>query len=85
MGRRSRMPARQPTPSGRAGNLLAEGLYDGIPFTYSSGSPFRPPTYLRRRLRDALSALRFARLARGNHGQPPASIILFAGRRRGSR
>lgn len=62
-----------------AKNRLADGRYDGIPFAYSSGSPFRPPTYVRRRLRDALSALRFARLARGSHGQRPASIILFGG------
>ena len=54
-------------------------MYQGIPFIYSSGSPYRPATFLRRRLRDTLSALRFARLVRGTLGQPPASIILFGG------
>jgi glycosyltransferase involved in cell wall biosynthesis len=61
-----------------AKNREADGLYRGIPFTYSSGSPYRPATFTRRRLRDVRSALRFARLVRGTHGQPPANVILYA-------
>ena len=59
-----------------AKNREADGLYRGIPFTYSSGSPYRPATFTRRRLRDVRSALRFARLVRGTLGQPPANVIL---------
>ena len=61
-----------------AKNRQADGLYHGIPFTYSSGSPYRAATFTRRRLRDVRSALRFARLVRGTLGQPPANVILFS-------
>ncbi len=62
-----------------AKNRQADGLYRGIPFTYSSGSPYRAATFTRRRLRDVRSALRFARLVRGTLGQRPANVILFGG------
>ena len=61
-----------------ARNRQADGLCHGIPFTYSSGSPYRPATFTRRRLRDVGSALRFTRLVRGTSGQPPANVILYA-------
>jgi glycosyltransferase involved in cell wall biosynthesis len=61
-----------------AKNRQADGLYHGIPFTYSSGSPYRAATFTRRRLRDARSALRFARLVRGTLAQPAANVILFS-------
>jgi len=60
-----------------AKNRQVDGLHHGIPFTYSSGSPYRAATFTRRRLRDVASALRFARLVRGTLGQPPAKVILF--------
>lgn len=59
-------------------NRLADGSYRGVPFTYSSGSPLRDATFVRRRLRDAQSALRFARLVRGTPGQGPANVIQFS-------
>jgi len=61
-----------------AKNRHADGLYRGIPFTYSSGSPIRGATFTRRRVSDVRSALRFARLVRGTLGQPPANVILFS-------
>jgi len=51
-----------------AKNRQADGLYHGIPFASSSVSPYRPATFSRRRLRDARSALRFARLVRSGKG-----------------
>jgi glycosyltransferase involved in cell wall biosynthesis len=59
-------------------NRSARGVYEGVPFEYSAGSPYRENTFARRRLRDVRSALRFRRLVRGARGQAPADVILFS-------
>ncbi len=60
-----------------AKNRQAEGTYCGIPFTYTSGSPYRPSTFMGRRLRDARSAIRFARMVCATPGRRPAHVIFF--------
>ena len=64
--------------AGSAKNQLANGQYGGVPFTYTSGSPVRDATFVRRRLRDARSALAFSRLVRGTFGRGSANVILFS-------
>jgi glycosyltransferase involved in cell wall biosynthesis len=59
-------------------NRSAAGLYDGVPFQYSCGSPYRERTFVRRRLRELSSAIRLRRLVRGATGQSPANVILFS-------
>jgi glycosyltransferase involved in cell wall biosynthesis len=59
-------------------NFSASGIWRGIPFVYSGGSPYRDDTFARRRLRDARSALRLRQLVRGDSSQTPANVILFS-------
>jgi glycosyltransferase involved in cell wall biosynthesis len=64
--------------SAAAMNRQAHGWHQGTRFTYVSGSPDRAATFVRRRARDARSAVLFGRLIRGTIGQPPANVLLFS-------
>jgi glycosyltransferase involved in cell wall biosynthesis len=59
-------------------NRSASGECDGISFVYLGGTPFRDQSFVRRRLRDALSVTRFFSLVRGGADQGPANVILFS-------
>ncbi len=59
-----------------ARNRDVKGVYQGIPFVYSGGTPFRDAGFVRRRLRDVRSALHLASVVRPRGGQGPADVIL---------
>jgi len=61
-----------------AKNQEVHGSYQGIPFVYAGGSPFRDTSFARRRLRTARAALQLARMARPAHGRGPADVILLS-------
>lgn len=63
----------------KAINLDARGVFEGVPYAYSTGTSVRPPTFAQRRWAPAKGILGTLGPIMSLEGDPPDAVLLFTG------